>query len=483
MHTPDPRRTIAHGDPGPAPSAASPAPPGAVADQAHPEAASPARAASTSGDAASTDKAPAPQETPARQASPAAGDADHPRLVWSEGEVAYEARWRSESGAPVPRRVAVGDDRLTADAAYKLVCEGTAVLWRGDYHNARQLLQALARRVDRKRPPRKRRGRAAPAAGDAQATGAAPDDTPARAFHLHRKAQAQRARLLGMLLVPLEPGDDVDAGPRVPLRRAPEVGAACREAWGEDGAGEPAVISLRELLGLVGAHEWRRKGVPIPALGGERVHAYYGVFSPVRGEYVDLVAQAPLPPGADGLAFDIGTGTGVLAALLARRGVRRVVATDQDPRALACARENAARLAVAERVEVVAADLFPPGRAPLVVCNPPWVPAKPASPVEYAVYDPDSRMLRGFLDGLAAHLAPGGEGWLILSDLAEHLGLRSRDELRRLVAAAGLRVVDRLDTRPRHRRATDPTDPLHTARAAETTSLWRLAAISEAEPV
>ena len=60
------------------------------------------------------------------------------------------------------------------------------------------------------------------------------------------------------------------------------------------------------------------------------------------------------------------------------------------------------------------------------MCNPPWVPAQPSSPLEAAVYDPDSRMLRGWLAGLAAHLAEGGEGWLVLSDLAEHLGLRSR---------------------------------------------------------
>ncbi|MCC4118932.1 methyltransferase, partial [Aromatoleum toluclasticum] len=99
-----------------------------------------------------------------------------------------------------------------------------------------------------------------------------------------------------------------------------------------------------------------------------------------------------------------------------------IVATDQDPRALACAGENIARLGYARQVEVMQADMFPEGRAALVVCNPPWVPARPSSPVEYAVYDPDSRMLRAFLAGLAAHLAPDGEGWLILSDLAEHLG-------------------------------------------------------------
>jgi methylase of polypeptide subunit release factors len=233
------------------------------------------------------------------------------------------------------------------------------------------------------------------------------------------------------------------------------------------------VVSLRELLGLIGAHEWRKKGVEIPALG-DRIHPCYGVFSPVRGEYVGLVAEAPLPSQA--LAFDIGTGTGVLAAVLARRGVAHIVATDQDPRALACARENLARLGLSEQVELVQADLFPEGRAPLVVCNPPWVPARANAPIEHAIYDPDSRMLRGFISGLAAHLEPGGEGWLILSDLAEHLGLRTRNELLALFDEAGLKVVGKLDVRPHHPRASDATDPLHAARAAELTSLWRLAA-------
>lgn len=213
--------------------------------------------------------------------------------------------------------------------------------------------------------------------------------------------------------------------------------------------------------------------MPIPALG-ERIHPHYGVFSPVRGEYVGLVAEAPLP--STELAFDIGTGTGVLAAVLARRGVKRILATDQDPRALACAHENIERLGLGGQVEVVRADLFPEGRAPLIVCNPPWLPARPSSPLECAVYDPESRMLRGFLNGLAAHLEPGGEGWLILSDFAEHLGLRSRDELLAAIDKAGLKVAGKMDVRPAHPKASDPTDPLHAARAAEVTSLWRLVA-------
>ncbi|MEU5988251.1 class I SAM-dependent methyltransferase [Spirillospora sp. NPDC047418] len=369
-------------------------------------------------------------------------------ISWREGGRDHRVRWRSESGAPPPRHIVVADDETRADDAYRLACEGTALLWRGDFQNARQLLQAMARRIDR--PPRRRKRK--------------PEPSQVQAFHLYRQARAQRARTLGMLLIPFDPGHVI------PLRRAPSVQDACAEVYGTDD--QPYVVSLREVLGVIGAHEWREKGVAIPALGGDRIHPHYGVFSPIRGEYVDLVGEAPLPSAAT--AFDVGTGTGVLAAVLARRGVERVVATDLDPRALACAQENVDRLKVDAVVEVVQADLFPPGRAGLVVCNPPWVPAKPSSPLEHAVYDPGGAMLRGFLGGLAEHLEPGGEGWLILSDLAEHLGLRTRDELRELFASSGLEVAGRLDTRPAHPRAADADDPLHAARAAETTSLWRL---------
>ena len=112
-----------------------------------------------------------------------------------------------------------------------------------------------------------------------------------------------------------------------------------------------------------------------------------------------------------------------------------------------------------------------------MVCNPPWLPGQAASLLEQSVYDPDSAMLRGFLNGLATHLCPGGEGWLILSDLAEHLGLRSRQQLLGWIKASGLRVIDRLETRPQHPKSQDPTDPLHQARAAEVTALWRLAVV------
>jgi hypothetical protein len=379
---------------------------------------------------------------------------DHPVIRWTESGKDCSARWGSESDAPPAKRVVIADDSMTADHAYGLACQGVGLLWRGDFQNARQMSIALARRADRSL---------------GQSVASREPGSSAEAFHFYRQARSQRARTLGSLLICLE--EDY----RVLLRRAPDVRQACTEVFG---AGDgPSVISLRSLLGLIGAHEWRTNGVEVAAIGG-RIYPHYGVFAPIRAEYVDLVATAPLPDfgSSSSVAFDIGTGTGVLAALLARRGIERVVATDQDPRALACAVENIQRLALSEQVSVVQADLFPEGRAALIVCNPPWVPARPSSPIERGIYDPDSRMLLGFLRGLPAHLEPGGEGWLILSDLAEHLGLRARSELLAAFEAAGLVVLDRSDIRPKHARVFDQTDPLHVARAAEVTSLWRLAA-------
>ncbi|MCF8569409.1 class I SAM-dependent methyltransferase [Gordonia sp. HY002] len=368
-----------------------------------------------------------------------------PTMTWTEDDRQYSARWHSESGAAAPSRVVVVGDDTTANQAYRLALSGTGLMWRGDYHNARQLLTAIGRRIDR---------------------AAARREGDHADFAAHRAQRAERARVLGALTVQLDGGYDLG------LRRAPDVRQACVDAYGEPH--DAMCIALTELLGVLSARQWHEKGVSIPALDA-RIHPCYGVFSPVRGEYIDLAARAPLPDGAR-VAFDLGTGTGVLAAVLARRGMQRVTATDINPRAVECSRANIERLGYRGQVDVALTDLYPSGRADLIVCNPPWLPGRPTSALEQGVYDEGSQMLHGFLDGLAAHLAVGGEGWLILSDLAEHLGERASDHLSQRFAAAGLRVVDRLDTTPTHRRSKDSSDRFHTARSRERTSLWRLAA-------
>src|SRR5690606_23907539 len=130
----------------------------------------------------------------------------------------------------------------------------------------------------------------------------APATAGADAFHRHRLRQSQRSDMLNRILIELDPEG------RIALRRAPDVREAIQAAMPYlDG---PYLLSLRALQGVIGAHEWHRKGVAVPGLA-QPIHVHFGVFSPIRGEYIDLVMQAPLP--STELAFDIGTGSGVLA--------------------------------------------------------------------------------------------------------------------------------------------------------------------------
>lgn len=370
-------------------------------------------------------------------------------LVWQVGEQQFDSIWLTENAVRPPAHVTPIDDTMRADEAYRLACEGHALLWQGDYHNARQLLSALARRCESGRPAKR------PAAAA----------SPVELFHRHRLQQSRRARILSMLLVPLE------ANYCVALRRAPDVRDACEAAWGEQP--EAGWLSLQALQGALGAFEWQRRGIRIAGLE-QPLHPRYGVFSPIRGEYLQLVLDAPLPAGTAGIAFDIGTGSGVLALLLAQRGFQRIIATDINPSAISCAQDNIDRQKRSEQISVVSTDLFPDGAADLIVCNPPWLPARPTSTLEQAIYDPDNQMLKAFLAGAAAHLRDGGEVWLILSDLAEHLELRSRAELLTWIADAGLEIAGALHTRPQHGKSQAGNDLLAQARQREITSLWRL---------
>lgn len=370
-------------------------------------------------------------------------------VVWREGGMERRAGWRSPSQPP-PTRVGLAGDRTTAAEGLARARRGEALLYRGDFRNARQLLAAMGRRLSR---PRR--------SGAREAEGAA-------AWRAERERRRAEHEVLSRLLVPVE------AGWRIPLPRAPAVDVPLAEALGP-APERPGVLPLREVLGMVGAHEWRSRGVLVPALGA-RVHPHYGVWAPVRAEHVDLVAEAASGWSAAGKrALDVGTGTGVLALVLARAGAD-VVATDLEPRAIACARENAERLGLAARIELVCADLFPPpgGSFDLVVSNPPWLPDEARSPLERAVYDPGGAFVERLVLGLPARLAPGGEAWIVISDLAELLGLRAEGWLAALADRAGLRIAGVGEARPSHPRSRDRTDPLHAFRARERTRLHRL---------
>jgi hypothetical protein len=371
----------------------------------------------------------------------------HPEIGWRDASGERRGAWLGPDEPPA--RPGTADDRIKAEEALQRTRRGEALVWTGDYHGARQLLAAMGRRIDG--------GRRGGGTRDLAAL-----------FRADRERKRLEHLLLGRILVPVDPGFVV------PLRRAPQVAAPIAEALGGD-APLPGLLPLRDLLGMIGAHEWRMKGVPVPALGdGARVHPHYGVFAPIRGEYVGLVAQAcGRWPVAGKEAHDLGTGSGVLALVLAQHGAR-VIATDVEPRAVACALDNVERFGLGDRIEVRQADLFQGRRADLVVANPPWLPAEPLGLLDRAVYDPSGTVLERIVAGLPAWLSPGGECWLVISDLAERLGLRPAGFLDALASRAGLTVDGVLEARPTHPRTRDTSDPLHEARAAEVTRLHRI---------
>jgi len=403
-----------------------------------------------------------------------------------ETEVLGELRsfqWRSENGSPMPPSLMKIDDTTSADLAFKSASSGKSMLWTGDFQNARHLLQAMSRRFDKSSKFKLNNSRSSQNSkkNDARAETEVSnlnrlnmDQSNIKSqYKKFRDQQKLKAQILGRLLIPVQTNHLIN------LRRAPNVLNACSQAYGEDAA--PYIVSLRELMGVISAYEWRKKGVDIDlnehGLSPFKIFPHYGVFSPIRGEYLELIAKTHLPSvlTQDSTAFDIGTGTGILSIILAKRGIKFITATDQNTRAIDCALSNVDELNLKNQIAVIKANLFPPSnKAALIVCNPPWLPSQSSTSVDSAVFDPNSQMLIGFLNGLVDHLLPGGEGWLIMSNFAELLGLRADTELLNWIDQAGLVVHDRQDVRPVHRKAMNTSDPFYEARANELTSLWRL---------
>lgn len=320
---------------------------------------------------------------------------------------------------------------------------GEYLHYTGDFHNAKQLIQAMGRRLPKQRDPK----------------------SALEAFRTERKTRFIEHQTLSRVLVTL------DGNYKLALSRAPDTSLACQQAWGKTD-GKETVVALKTLLGVMSAAEWRKKGLTVPGLQGP-LEPHYGVFLPTRHEYVELIRGMPDIKGKR--AFDIGTGTGVLSFLLLQQGVASVTATDIDARAVACAQANAERLKLSARFSVSQREGFPDGKADIIICNPPWIPEPAKNRVDRAVFDEDNQFLLSFLTGLPTHLHEGGEGLLLISDLAVLLGLRNAEWLDAQFAAAHLQVKWKKTVAARHPKAKTKSDPLYAVRTREVTTLYCLA--------
>ena len=193
---------------------------------------------------------------------------------------------------------------------------------------------------------------------------------------------------------------------------------------GERGQG-PLRTALGNVLGaayrLAGAH--RHDAVRLEHVHGTPLLVLPSVFNPrllrTGAFFASVIAERRLGAGAD--VLDLGTGSGICAVFAARHA-RSVVAVDVNPAAVRCAELNA-RLNQ-QRIDCRHGDLFGPvgpQRFDVVFFNPPFIVGSPRDPRDCAWRSPD--VPGRFAATLAAHLAPGGRAYLLLSTFGDACAL------------------------------------------------------------
>jgi release factor glutamine methyltransferase len=151
-----------------------------------------------------------------------------------------------------------------------------------------------------------------------------------------------------------------------------------------------------------------------------RVLTCEDVYGPAEDTFLFMDSVAQIQSKR---CLEIGTGTGMVAILLAKNG-NEVTATDVNPKAISCAKKNGQANGVS--IKFKRADLFKgiEGKFDVIVFNPPYLPTA----AEDKVKGPLNRALDGGPDGLAvtrrflkdskAHLNKNGELYTIISSLS-----------------------------------------------------------------
>lgn len=210
----------------------------------------------------------------------------------------------------------------------------------------------------------------------------------------------------------------------------------------------------------------RIAGEPVSRILGWR--EFWGLDFEVSGDVLDPRADTEILVGAvlecvgrdfAGTILDLGTGSGCIpVALLSELGQARAVAVDIDEDALACARRNAERNGVADRIAFHPGDWLAGigGQFDIVTSNPPYIRSGDIQDLETDVRDYDPWIAldggadglgayRSIIDGLERVLDPQGAVFLeIGSDQAEQVS-----ELLKTAGFKEIRILADLSGRDR----------------------------------
>ncbi len=140
------------------------------------------------------------------------------------------------------------------------------------------------------------------------------------------------------------------------------------------------------------------------------------VYEP--GEDTMLLAEN-LAVRKGGLALDIGTGTGIIALLMAKKA-DEVVGVDINPSAVELAVENAALNGISN-ARFLVSDLFEnvDGKFDVITFNAPYLPGLPEEPIDLALVGGEKgrEVIDRFIDSVPEHINPGGIVQLVQSSI------------------------------------------------------------------
>lgn len=234
------------------------------------------------------------------------------------------------------------------------------------------------------------------------------DEYRESSFKEYRSYRSAYQEASNRLLVPVN-------GRKVDLRKSPEIG------WLEKLYPDQSEFYLPfpQVQGLNSAWQWYINGIEYPGVPG-KIHPWYGVYFPTRKDHLYLFNYwLRKYRGSKESAIDIGTGCGVLAFQMLNSGIEKVEASDLNPAAVHSTKENRDKLGFEDRLSVYESDLFANVKisAPLIVFNPPWLPAKnDAEGLDKAIYFEEGLFER-FFEQAADHLTEKGKLVVIFSNL------------------------------------------------------------------
>ena len=179
----------------------------------------------------------------------------------------------------------------------------------------------------------------------------------------------------------------------------------------------------------------------MPVYYGLNIRLHPQVYEPAKDTF--LLAEN-LAVGEGDTALDVGTGTGLIALLMARKA-RFVLGVDINPLAVELARENA-RLNGIRNVEFRLSDLFErvDGKFDVITFNAPYLPGEPEEPIDLALVGGKTgrEVLDRFIKEVPDYLKPGGTVQIVQSSITgieetlkrlEKVGLTARVAAKRHV--------------------------------------------------